>query len=996
MRSKFKWIFTLLVALTMQLSFAQEKTVKGVVTDANGPMPGVNVLVKGTQRGVSTGFDGAYSIKASQGEVLVFSFMGMGDVSRTVGASASISVKMQDDAKQLGEVVVVGYAKQEKKKMIQSVSVVGASKIRDTPIASFADALQGQASGVQVVNSSGVLGSVPVVKIRGVASISANGRPLIVMDGVPLNDALLTSTQGGQSLDPLVDINQNDIESFSVLKDAAATAIYGSRGSNGVILITTKSGKKNQEAKVEVGFTTSMTTATDVMSMMTADQYRAFVIKTNPASNFTNEDVGLGSFNWIDAVSRKGISTGVDVSVSGGSDKTTYSLSGNISDQQGFIIGNGLKKNGFRLNLATDVKDWLRVGTTIGVSESKMDRVGSENSVAAPFTAAYLQAPNISPYGEDGKFQRTGFVSNVVAIEALNINDANSFRVNGNVFADLRLHKNLNFKTEFGIDRSSLDEFQRQFEINTAGGFARSYQAVQQKFVNTNTLNYKKTFALKHNFNILGGLSVENTGIRDVTTEGTGFASDDLINVTSALNKTTTDNKTTGSRLVGLFSRLSYDFSGKYLVELSARRDGSSRFGSDFRYGNFGAVGVAWVVSEEDFLKESKLVSNFKLKANYGIAGNDRIGDYLARERTEGGVFPNYNEATGIYTLRFANPNMKWEQSKSYDLGLELGMFNNKFRVNVDYYNKTTNQLILRSNFSVADNNGIVGLTGNAGSMENKGFDLDVALDVFRESKFKWTSSFNFNNNKNTILELNDAAATDLDGNKFISGGRSQRAIVGHSVNTFFLIRYSGVNTQTGNAEWLDRNGNATTTPKADDRVIVGDANPDFTGGFNNNFKYGNWDLNALINFSYGNKIMVDGLGFTEDARYSNGFNKSSDLLNIWEKPGDNASTPNITSPTFRTFQQRSTKQLRDASFARLKGVTLGYNLVFDKSSSFAKLVKSVRLYATAQNLYTLKNDNLRGIDPEVTNTTESLGQGETFFTPPQTKTFVFGARLTF
>ncbi|WP_180266613.1 TonB-dependent receptor plug domain-containing protein, partial [Flavobacterium psychrophilum] len=269
MRSKFKWIFTLLVALTMQLSFAQEKTVKGVVTDANGPMPGVNVLVKGTQRGVSTGFDGTYSIKASQGEVLVFSFMGMGDVSRTVGASASISVKMQDDAKQLGEVVVVGYAKQEKKKMIQSVSVVGASKIRDTPIASFADALQGQASGVQVVNSSGVLGSVPVVKIRGVASISANGRPLIVMDGVPLNDALLTSTQGGQSLDPLVDINQNDIESFSVLKDAAATAIYGSRGSNGVILITTKSGKKNQEAKVEVGFTTSMTTATDVMSMMT-------------------------------------------------------------------------------------------------------------------------------------------------------------------------------------------------------------------------------------------------------------------------------------------------------------------------------------------------------------------------------------------------------------------------------------------------------------------------------------------------------------------------------------------------------------------------------------------------------------------------------------------------------------------------------------------------------------------------------------------------------
>jgi TonB-dependent starch-binding outer membrane protein SusC len=978
----------------MQFSYAQEKTITGKVSDESGPLPGVNVVVKRTQRGVSSGFDGGYSIKARVGETLVFSFLGMNDVSRIVGDENVISVKMSESSLTIAEVVVVAYGKQDKKKTIQSVSSVNAEKIKDVSVASVQDILQGQTSGVQVVNSSGVLGSAPVVKIRGVASLTAGGRPLYVMDGVPLNDENLTATQGGQSLNPLVGINQNDIESLTVLKDAAATAIYGSRGSNGVILITTKSGKKNQAARVTVGFNTSVTNATDLLPMMDADQYRAFIIKTNPTLGLTNADVGLDSFDWIDAVSRSGVSIGSDVNLSGGTEKTTYAISGTYANQEGFIVGNGLRRNGARINLTTEANDWIKVGMNLGISEVLIDRVGSENNTAAPFTSAYLQEPVITPFDSNGNYVNLGFIQNVVAIEKFDINTSNTFRLTGNVFGEFKINKNLKYRTDFGLDRDALEEFTRSFEVNTAGGSATDYQAVQNKYVFTNNLEFSKKFNDVHDFNVLGGVTIENTSRRDISVAGTGFASDDLINVTSAVSKTTTDNSTTASRLVGLFSRMSYAYSNKYLAELSFRRDGSSKFGSAFQYGNFWSVGAGWVVSEENFLKDNSYVNNLKIKANYGVAGNDRIGDFVARENTSGGVGPNYNQTSGLAFFRYENPELRWEKSKAYDIGIEVGAFNNRIRLAVDYYNKKTEDLILPQSLSVAENLGINTKTVNAGTMENKGFDFDLSVDILRETKFKWTTSLNMNFNKNTLLSLNESAAIDLDGNRFVAGSVSQRAIVGYSVNTFFVIPYLGVNPETGNAEWLGRNGLPTTTPTANDRAIVGDANPDFTGGFSNNFKYGNWDLSSLINFSHGNDIFIDGLRFTEDARY-NGFNKSSNLLNLWQNPGDIAETPSVTSPTFSTFQQRSSKQLRDGSFARLKSLTLGYNLSFD-NSPIGKLVKSLRLYVTGQNLFTVKADNLDGIDPEVTNSIANGVQGETFFTAPQSKTYLFGARLTF
>jgi TonB-linked SusC/RagA family outer membrane protein len=994
MRSKFKWIFTLLLALSMQLSFAQEKTVTGVVSDATGPVPGANVVVKGTKRSAQTDLDGKYAIKAGAGEILVFSFVGMTESTVVVGVSNTANVKMQDGGVKLEE-VVIAFGKQDKRKMVQSVSVISAEKIKDVPVASAQDILQGQASGVQVVNSSGVLGSAPVIKIRGVASITAGGRPLFVVDGVPMSDSALTSAQGGQALNPLADINTSDIESLSVLKDAAATAVYGSRGSNGVVIITTKSGKKGQAAKVTLNTTTSWTEKTDVMDMMNADQYRGFLFNTGQIADPTDPtEVGQDSYDWVDAITRVGFSKNVDFSVAGGTEKSTYYVGANYSDQEGFIFGNGLRKNATRVNLTTDANDWLKVGINLGISETRNNRVGSENNTAAPLTSAFLQEPTITPFDANGNFVRFDFIQNVLAIESLDINNANTFRVTGNMFADLKLRKNLIFKTDFGVDRTLLEEFQRSFEVNTAFGSASDYWAEQNRYVFTNTLNFTKTFAEKHYVNVLGGVTLENTKIRDISVAGTGFASDDLINVESAVTKTETSNTVVENRLVGLFSRASYSYSNKYNVEASLRTDGSSRFGKDFKYGTFWSTGAAWVVSEENFLKGSSVVSNLKLKANYGISGNDRIGSYDYQQDYAPGTLSNYNNGGGLVLNRYANNKLKWEKSKSYDFGFEIGLFSNRIKLGVDYYNKRTTDLLLNRSFTVADNSGINSILENIGSMENKGFDIDLSTVNIKGENFEWSSNFNIGFNKNVVLDLGPDASIDRDGNKFFIGSSSQRAIVGHSVNTFFLIRYLGVNSDTGNAEWLDFNGNVTNAPTASDRVIVGDANPDFTGGFTNTMKYKNFDLNALINFSYGNDIMVDGLRFTEDARYQ-GFNKSTDLLSVWQNPGDHAVVPNPTSTTFGIAHQRSTRQLKDGSFARLKNVTLGYTLPINKSDK-KSFISSARIYATASNLFTLKDKALGGIDPEVTNSSGNTVQGETFFTPPQSKTFMIGTRLTF
>jgi TonB-linked SusC/RagA family outer membrane protein len=624
MRLKFKWIFTLLVALSMQFSFAQEKTVTGVVTDATGPIPGANVIVKGTKNGVQTDFDGKYAIKAKAGDVLVVSYLGMTNSSVTVGATGVINVKLTSSSQALEEVVVVGYGTQKREKVVQSSKVVGSAAMENLTVLSPQQMLQGQAAGVQVVQSSGVLGGATVVKIRGNASITAGGRPLYVIDGVPMNDGLLTNTQGGQALNPLLEINPNDIETQTVLKDASATAIYGSRGSNGVILITTKSGKKNQPAKVTFEQTLSVSRATDLLSMMNGTQYRAFkTLRGDNPANFLNDD-----YDWQGAVTRDGVSRGTNVSVSGGSDKTTYYVGFGRSDQEGFIFGNSLSSTNGKLSLNTEVNDRIKIGGNLSYSEVLNDRVGSENSTFAPLTAAYLQSPWISPYDANGKLTRlAGFIPNVVAIETLDTNDAKTTRAFGNFFTEIKLIKGLTYKADFGIDRLLLEQKERSLEINSPTGSGYYNTAIQNKYVVTNTLRYEKAFD-RHNLSGVVGSTYEQNDITSATVSATGFASDLQLNVISGATKVTTSSSTANSRLNGYFARVAYDFDSKYLFEVSGRRDGSSRFADKYKYGEFWALSGGWNIANEEFMSNVKLISDLKLRASIGTGGNDRVGDF--------------------------------------------------------------------------------------------------------------------------------------------------------------------------------------------------------------------------------------------------------------------------------------------------------------------------------------------------------------------------------
>ena len=990
MKQKFKWMLLPLLVLSVTFSYAQEKSVTGTVTDQTGlPLPGVSVVEVGTTNGTQTDFDGNYKISVEQGSQLRFSYIGQKTITRDVGAGNTIDVKMQEDAQALEEVVVIAYGSQTKQKLVQSVSTVGEDEIRDIPAVSPQELLQGQASGVQVVNSSGILGASPVIKIRGVASISSGGRPLIVVDGVPLNDDLVTGGQGGQPLNPLADINPNDIQSFSVLKDAAATAVYGSRGSNGVILITTKGGKKNQDTQITMDVSTSWTKSTDTFDMMNGDEFREYLVNAGFATS--TSDFPQGNFDWVPNVVRTGFSKDINVGISGGGEKTTFFMGLTAKDQQGFIIGNNLARLSGRLNITHDATDWLKVGANLSVTENRNDRVGAENSTFAPLTSSYLQSPWVEPRDENGNYVNTGFIANVIAIEDLDINDANSFRTIGNIFGEIKFSDALKFRTDFGIDRVTLEAFQRSVEINSPDGFASDNVNSQNKFIFTNTLAYDKTFGTSHDVSGIVGMSYEQREQRDIIVDATGFLSDSQINTISASTPGTTNNSVTSSRLIGYFARANYAYDNKYILEGSFRRDGSSRFGLNNQYGNFWSVGGAWVISEESFLQDSSFLSNLKLRGNYGTSGNDRIGDYASLENFEGGIISNYNGISGLRQLAAANPDLQWERSQSYDIGLEVGLFNNRVRFNVDYYNKKTTDLIL--NVPIPQTNGgLNSIIDNVGEMENRGFDGDLAWDVFRGDKFDWTTSFNFGINRNEVLSL-PGANLDDQGRRFIAGSTSQRAIEGLSVNSFYLIRYKGVNPETGDAEWLDIDGNPTTTPTSADRVVAGDANPDLVGGFRNNFRYGNFDLNFFFNFSVGNDIFIDGLRFTDNPASS--FNNRRALLNVWEAPGDNAYVPAFSSSTFGTFAQRSTLQLRDGSFARLKNITLGYNLP-NKVMDRIGFLKGVRLYATANNVLTIKADDLKGIDPEVTSSTNNGLQGETFFTPPQSKTYLIGARLSF
>ncbi len=995
-----KGAVALFLSFCTVISWAQERSITGrVVSQEDGsPLPGVNVVLKGTATGTVTDADGKYQIAVpASGGTIVFSFIGFTTIERGIGTQSVIDVQLGLDVTQLSEVVVIGYGEQSTRNNLQAVATVKSDAFRNMPVVSPQQLLQGQAAGVQMVNSSGVLGGASSVRIRGASSISGGGSPLYVVDGVPLNDGAngaYSNQQGGAAaLNPLIDLNPNDIESMTVLKDASAVAIYGSRGANGVILIKTKRGATNEKTTVNFDYQTGWSEPTNVLSYMSADEYKTFITEYNAARGlsapvFPNNE----GFDWVDNVLQTGRVNSYNLSATGGTDKTRFFVGTGIYNESGFTIGNDLKRLSGRFNLEHSLSDKIRFGVNYALSNTQSDRIGVENNTFAPLTSSYLQSPTVLPRDTDGNFVNTGFIANVLAIEALNTNQFKYFRQTGNIFGEWSIVDGLKARSELGIDLVQSEQKARSVNVVTPGGSGSRGIIQDYKWLTTNTLNYGKTFGENHNFSALLGQSFETSVYDDITVAGTGFASDDLKNVASASTKTTTDASGTAWALASYFGRLNYRFMDRYLVEVSGRRDGSSRFSSGSRYGNFWAASAGWIVSEESFLESVEAIDLLKITTSYGTSGNDRIGNFSSLPLYEAGTAADYAGTPGLIPSQVPNPLLSWEETAQFDVGLSASLLKSRLNIDVNYFVKNTTGLL--ANVPLPFTTGFPSATANVGEMKNSGVDIQINSTNITSGNFTWTTTFNIGFLKNEVLRL--PANKDPEGRDFLTGSAAQRAIVGESLNTFYLIRYKGVNPETGEAEWLTRDGEPTISPVANDRVVVGSAIPKFTGGLTNTLRFKGFDFTTFFNFSYGNKVLIDGLGFTENMGGT--FNKSTDLLNYWRQPGDNAFAPGLNRATAGAgrFNQLSDFRLLNGSYLRLRTVTLGYNAPKSLLQK-TRAIESLRVYVLAQNFLTIKGKDFRGPDPEVSASGQSNQVlGESFFALPQAKTFTIGLNVGF
>jgi TonB-linked SusC/RagA family outer membrane protein len=1011
-------LFLLIIATK---SMAQERAVSGRVmsSEDSSPLPGVNVSVKGTTNGTTTNADGAYNLNVSSGATLVFSFVGFTSQSILVGTQTTIDVKLVADVKSLSEVVVVGYGTQLKQDLTGNIASVSGKEIQNIPVPSIESAVQGRAAGVFIEAQNGKLGQGIKVRIRGSSSVSAENQPLYVVDGIPITTTDLSSNFA--STNPLADLNSNDIESIEILKDASAGAIYGSRASNGVILITTKKGKAGKTT-FNVGYFTGISQETHRREFLNAQQYvelereggknanevfndgfdyEAYVESRLKRYSAGNDDYQTGKVNtdWQDQVFQKGTINQFDINVNGGTDKTKFYVSGQYSKQQGILLGNEFERFSGLINLEHKATEKLSFGVKVNLARTFNKRLSNDDFFSTPMQIVALSpiTPVIDP--------RTGLLSGSLPGPASNypvyynplLSSQNAFyhtlvyRTLSNLYASYDIVPGLTFRSEFGLDLLMQNEESysgkltfRDLGTNNGQGFNAYDQVVN--YTTNNFLRFTKNINEVNNLEVVAGLTYQQSTDNFTSVTGQQFPSDAYKKITSAAVISAGTSTENDFSFLSYFARANYKFNNKYLVSLSGRIDGSSRFGTNNRYGFFPAASVGWVISEENFLKNSTVLSFLKFRGSYGLTGNAQIGNYPSR-----GLFTahSYAGTAGARPSQLPNPDLKWETTAQADAGLDFGFFGNRITGEIDYYVKDTKDLLL--NVNVPSTTGFLTITRNLGKLQNKGVEF-VLNTQNTTGAFQWTTSFNLAHNINKI--------TNLQG-QVIQGQDLNRAVEGQPIGVFFGREYAGVDPSNGEALYYlnttnsDGSLNRSTTNdyNAAQRVVLGNPNPKWVGGLTNTFSFKGIDLTILLQGVFGNKI-YNGGGQYMSASASNGFdNQTTDQLRRWQKPGDITDVPRVI--TFgANGVNASSRYLSDGSYIRVKTVTLGYNLPKTLISK-AKLER-VRIYVAAQNLFTITKYN--GWDPEVNSDyfSSNITQGYDFYSAPQAKTITFGVNLGF
>lgn len=1007
-------LVVMLVLFFGTLSRAQTN-VMGKITDASSgsPLSNASIIVKGSTAGTSSAADGTYKLLVPKNNsVLVVSSVGYATLEYTIDGVVNNIALTPGGSTKLDEIVMVGFGTAIKRDLTGNIAKVKGSDVQNMPVTNLNQALQGRAAGVFVEANSGKLGEGVKVLIRGSGSISASNSPLYVIDGLPIS----TNSYSGS---PIADINFNDIESFDILKDASAAAIYGSRAANGVVLITTKKGKAGKTSfQVNAQYGTNK--PTHLRGFFNAKEYvdglRESAINSDKIDGIDPLDPAQYEDSWLEfaegrltrysgwsdwrkletntnweklAFNDKAPTQAIDVSASGGNDKTRYFISLAYVDQDGILIGNRLKRISSRVNLDQTISDKFKIGLNLSLSQTNTGRVQVDNEFPTPMQMVALSP--VTPLRDlDGNLYNTPTATYSNPYVDYKEGKFNSiiFRNVGNIFGQLNFTKSLFFRSEFGVDIQNQNDDQF-YGANTSYGRGTNGYGESDWFrgltYNTNNyLSFTKSLNDAHDVDAVLGMSYQNYTSEYANVYGEQFPMQELQKLASAgLIKGGTSSETNSSFL-SYFARGNYKFKDKYLLSVSGRIDGSSVFGANNRFGFFPAVSAGWILTEENFLSQQNTLSFLKLRGSWGLTGNaDGFGDFASRGLW-GGI--SYNGVGGLQPTQLANPDLRWEKSNQVDIGLDFGFLNNRISGEIDIYRKKTDDLIY--NVPVPGNSGYTSKTVNIGAMENKGLEIVINTDNVVSKNFKWSSNLNlaFNNNKITRL---DGEQTLLAGN---DGRYLNSLILGESIGIFYGPKFIGADPENGDALYEKQDGTKTNDYNEAGNFIVGNPNPKLIGGFNNTFSYKSVSLSVLFQGVFGNQIM-NGAGKFMSASFDWFDNQTKDQLARWQNKGD---VTNV--PQFRLDRANGTgassRYIENGDYVRLKNITLAYNL----PDAFLKHIgiTAARVYVTGVNVLTFTN--YTGWDPEVNSDYRAgnRNQGGDFYSAPQIKNYSVGLKINF
>lgn len=958
MRKSILW-FVLLTLFEIPYVLAQNGfrvTGQIISADDNQPVIGVSIIEKGTTNGVITDVDGNYSIMVTKSPAsLQFSYIGMKTVEKEFTAATRFDLKMESSAEMVDEVVVVAYGVRKKGTTTGSMSVVKDKIMEAVPTPSFDQALQGQASGLQVLSSSGEPGAVANFKIRGINSINAGTEPLFILDGVAVSSEDFSA------------INPSDIESVSVLKDASSTSIYGARAANGVIVITTKRGRVGDNGKIAVraqyGVSSLAYGKWDVMNTTERLNYEE-EIGLRKAGSYDRELLERTNIDWRDVVYNDAASFySTEIQTSGATQGGfNYFISGNIFSQDGIAVGSSYDRYTFRANLEAKINNWFKVGSNATFAYEKISEAQEgEYTNSTPISASRLMLPYWNPYKEDGSWASaadgswTGSNVNPMEWQTTNWNDTNKWKVIATAFAELRPLPGLTLRTLGGIDfldmrsnnETSPDFVGNQGEGAIGRGFSRATNLTW-----TNTISYLFDIKDDHHFNVLLGQEAVDNQSDAFSVIGRGQTNSYLVNLSAATRADIPTDSRSGSTYLSFFGRAEYNYLGKYFVDLSARRDASSRFGTNSRWANFWSVGTMWNAKAESFLENVSWLDNAQLLASIGTSGNSSIPDYDHLALVAGGPIYGLEGQVlpGLAPYSKGNEDLTWEKTTILNITMKLG-FLNRFNLTAEFYNKYTSDMLMAVPVSVVG--GYSTRWSNMGAMVNRGVDLDLNVNVLKFKDFLWTVSANASYNKNEIKELYEGR----DEYELSTTGLFLKK--GHSFGEFYTNRFAGVNPANGDALWYDKNGNLTNECLDEDKVLVGKSYiAPWQGGFGTSLSWKGLTVSTQFSWVADRWMMNNDRYFNESNGTFVNYNQSKKMLyDRWKKPGDVA-----TVPRYGIAAQLDSRFLEDASFLRWKNLMVSYTLPANLLAPL-KVVENIRVYAQGQNLLTFTK--FQGMDPE-------------------------------